>query len=686
MIKSIELTNWKSHQHSVLEFEKGTNVLIGVAGAGKSSVMDAICYALYGTFPSLNSKKVSISEVLMNKPIKAEEGKLKLCFEYNEKEYEIERTIYLKGVNQANLRESGRIIAGPKPKEVNEKIIDLIKVDFDLFSRAIYSEQNNLDYFLRMTPMQRKQKFDELLQINKYEEARSNCLTAVNRLKKTNEERMKLIESQKKAFNEKELSMLEEKIKEKEKLINEIEKNSVELKEKEKTLKEKMQKNELKEKEFKELNNAVNLIKGKTDSAEKELMKAKKEVNEKNIDKIKEEMNELIKVLELIPLKKKEIEKKLNEKEEKYSMNLKECSGIEAKEKQLQESKNKLQEIGAECPLCRKPMEMHSKQELMQEIEKEAVKLKQEFELKEKELKKISEEKKELKKEIELISEKEKKLIEEKYELQEKISSFKLMQEKEKEVKELEEKKKELMNALKKTEFNEKEFNELKQEFYSLKEKINSKEKEISGEKELIQEMNKRINEMNEFRKSFTELELKAVHSKEMQEKLSVFMNSLKQTQNELRVVLIDSINSAMESIWPQVYPYKDFSSAKIIVNEGEYEVMVKNKENEFIRVEGILSGGERTAAAITLRIAFSLVLTQNLGWIILDEPTHNLDERSVKELAVMLKKHLPEIVEQVFVITHDNEMKNAATGKLYLLERKKEEFESTNIIETNLF
>ncbi|HZX34076.1 MAG TPA: hypothetical protein VFF09_01730, partial [archaeon] len=72
-------------------------------------------------------------------------------------------------------------------------------------------------------------------------------------------------------------------------------------------------------------------------------------------------------------------------------------------------------------------------------------------------------------------------------------------------------------------------------------------------------------------------------------------------------------------------------------------------------------------------RIAVSLVLTQNLGWMILDEPTHNLDANAVSELSEVLRNHLPELIEQVFVITHDKEMENAASGKLYVFERDKE-------------
>ena len=110
-----------------------------------------------------------------------------------------------------------------------------------------------------------------------------------------------------------------------------------------------------------------------------------------------------------------------------------------------------------------------------------------------------------------------------------------------------------------------------------------------------------------------------------------------------------------------------------MIIEEGNYEIKVKEKNGKWTRVEGILSGGERSAAAICIRVAFSLVLTQNLSWLILDEPTHNLDKNAVMELSKMMKEHLPNLVEQIFVITHDPEMEKAASGECYEIERDKE-------------
>jgi len=47
-----------------------------------------------------------------------------------------------------------------------------IEINYNLFSRAVYSEQNEIDSFLRLSPKDRKTKFDELLDLQKYEAVR----------------------------------------------------------------------------------------------------------------------------------------------------------------------------------------------------------------------------------------------------------------------------------------------------------------------------------------------------------------------------------------------------------------------------------------------------------------------------------------------------------------------------------
>lgn len=46
MIRSIEIENFQSHEHSILEFDKGLNVIMGTSHSGKSSIVRALQWAL----------------------------------------------------------------------------------------------------------------------------------------------------------------------------------------------------------------------------------------------------------------------------------------------------------------------------------------------------------------------------------------------------------------------------------------------------------------------------------------------------------------------------------------------------------------------------------------------------------------------------------------------------------------
>jgi len=74
------------------------------------------------------------------------------------------------------------------------------------------------------------------------------------------------------------------------------------------------------------------------------------------------------------------------------------------------------------------------------------------------------------------------------------------------------------------------------------------------------------------------------------------------------------------------------------------------------------------------------MVLVPNLRWLVLDEPTHNLDSQGIRALAEALHERIPDIVEQTFVITHDENLKDAASARLYRFERNKEIGEPTKV------
>ena len=163
MITKVKLVNWRSHLNTEVNFEKGTNGLMGPIGSGKTSLLDAICFAFFGSFPTLQSRKIKLDDVIMSKPFLKNRAEVLVEFLVDGKRYNVIRRIERgKGTVYAEISENGKVIEAPNSQRVTEMIEKILKVNYELFTRSIYSEQNALDYFLTLPKGQRMKKIDEL--------------------------------------------------------------------------------------------------------------------------------------------------------------------------------------------------------------------------------------------------------------------------------------------------------------------------------------------------------------------------------------------------------------------------------------------------------------------------------------------------------------------------------------------
>ena len=87
IIKQLELVNFLSHAHSKIDFEKGVTVIYGHNGAGKSSIIDAIKFALFG-----DKRGASISDLIRRG---SEDMSVTLDFTIGQHEYQIQRMMSL---------------------------------------------------------------------------------------------------------------------------------------------------------------------------------------------------------------------------------------------------------------------------------------------------------------------------------------------------------------------------------------------------------------------------------------------------------------------------------------------------------------------------------------------------------------------------------------------------------------
>ncbi|MDY6778714.1 MAG: SMC family ATPase [Candidatus Nanohaloarchaea archaeon] len=189
MITSIHIENWRSHRESSFTFDSGVNALVGEMGSGKTSVFEALTYGLYGKTRDTQGS-LSLDDIIMRSPREADHASVRVEFQRGGHDYTVSRTIERgKGTTEAKLREDGDLIAGPQTREVTGKVEQLLGIDFDLFTQIAYSEQNQLDFFLELPPSERKETIDQLLKIDRFEDARSNLVTLTNRVKDRHQDR-----------------------------------------------------------------------------------------------------------------------------------------------------------------------------------------------------------------------------------------------------------------------------------------------------------------------------------------------------------------------------------------------------------------------------------------------------------------------------------------------------------------
>jgi len=273
MIKSIYLENFKTHHLSTLDFSIGTNLIIGKIGSGKSSIVDGICYALYGTFPSLSNKKLNTPEIIMFKPSKEEKAKVVLEFVIDFKKYRVEREIDEKKGTSAKLYLENKLIAGPKQTEVTLKVEEILQVPYKLFTKIVYSEQNELDYFLKIPPTKRKETFDDLFGIIKLEDVKVGAreldrfidseLNTINKL-------LVQISSQLNSFNYMDLISNKEKSNTKQEELELLLETEIS---KEKTLAKELESQNQKKKEFEVITNELISKKSKLEDINNYLLK-----------------------------------------------------------------------------------------------------------------------------------------------------------------------------------------------------------------------------------------------------------------------------------------------------------------------------------------------------------------------------------------------------------------------------
>ena len=168
----LEMTNFQNHTHSVLDFDFTSALIIGERqadsrrsnGAGKSSILEAICWALFGESANKHADEVvklgtASCEVILD-------------FTHEDKTYQIKRSRFAKyskmftefwEVNPDGSREKKH---GDTNKITNQEICNVIKSSYDVFLNSVYFRQNSFFDFAQGTFSTRHSLMSSLLSLD----------------------------------------------------------------------------------------------------------------------------------------------------------------------------------------------------------------------------------------------------------------------------------------------------------------------------------------------------------------------------------------------------------------------------------------------------------------------------------------------------------------------------------------
>jgi len=669
MIRNIELVDFLAHSNTKLEFENDATVFVGDNGAGKSSIIDAITFSLFGEHTRKNNKG------LIRRG--ANQGFAKIEFSANGKNYQAIRKIDSKGTLTAQFAEdvNGKLIpiAEGERKQYGESMTMHVEktlgMDFEKLRVASIVQQGELSSIIKAKGKEFKELLNAIIGIDKLDTALSSMRTVQREFRTSIQEKF--------GYDDTQIQLIENKIteyeNESENAQPKLEQLNVEKKKQESLiskLEKQIQDDSTKESQLKDLESRKNEWK---EYAMDIIKSIKKEVAEK------EEIVNECKPCFGLSKNKNEIELEINKIQKKLSAIESELSDLEKKQVRLEEHEELAEKLvlkDGKCPVCDSSVDhlkpLFQKKHIEEEIEviqKKVLELKREKDEFEQNTVKLSHELEKAKKAETILSTHK---IKNESQLDEIITEIKM--------------KVKQMQKIPLTVNSDQliETATLDSHAKTIYENILSLETSTKGfdqQKflENIQSRESSRHRLSQINENYGEISGKNKQVKMELDKLGSTLKELKHVKGyvtELELIqknvyeregpVSKSLRSwALEIISQKASEYLEKLNTKIqriSLSEKTRDVNIScYSRNAVLDLES-LSGGEQVSVALALRLGMSHLLgASNLNFMILDEPTAHLDSERRKSLVNVLSQ-LINLKEdnssmQFIIITHDAEI-----------------------------
>lgn len=663
ILKELTMTNIRSYRQTVIPLTTGISLFEGDIGSGKSTILYAIEFALFGLGDLDGGALLRAGTT---------EGAVSLKFEVDNKEYAIHRS--LKRQKKSIRQQSGYILENGTRYDLS--VTDLKKwilkiLDFKekshpragsvIYRYAIFVPQEEMKRILGLKPDERMQTLRKAFRVEDYRVASENSTNVIKKLsgnvkflkgeisdlptlkenrdqiKKSENQLKKVIESlnkSKKSFLKKE-EELKTSLEELQAIGSQIEKKITLVPQWEKALSDLKEQSTIISKELKDIEQEI--------------------INRKE----KKEKLELVKS----PTK-----KELTELKKEHSNLLKKYNGLTEKIGQLKGKVADYTQIleNGICPTCDRVVEakefgniLEAKQENVEHTQKQidqchkiiieaqtSIKELEEYNIVQKDLK-------DLQKKIEKYKESHKTKIEQKSKAEKTCKDLEAAL---KEANNFIAKNKSVLDRIKQVQNN---LTEVQEKISNTKEELAGHEREFKLAQEQLKEINQKIKVKETKKQEIAKLEDQKIWLEDF------FIPTLSIIEQHVMLNLNTEFNRRFQDWFstliedPEIHARVDEQFTPII-EQNNYELSVD-----------YLSGGEKTSVALAYRLALNVLIKQvskamKSNLFILDEPTDGFS----KDQLFRMREILEELgSEQVILVSHEAELESIA-DKIYRVDK----------------
>lgn len=306
-IKSIDMAYFNKYGKgpNKVEFGDDSYVIKGPTGCGKSSILDAITFALF----KRNTRKdvgLNIDQILYPK------GYVALDVSIGNKDLSIKRN-YRSPKLAINL-DGEELYQGLSIREKEQKIENMIGYDYDGFISSFFIRQQELQIFSSLTSGERQERLAKLFKLKIFQDADKKAKAIIDDY----EAEQKRLEGQIQGYQEtiEELPQLEDILKQKKEILEGLKSNKARLTKKLKELKDETDKLIKPSTKYIETNRLVEELKGTVEKTQEDIKEYKKTQSDfSNIQEKLVEFKNIGKEHEELLTKKEWIEEKIRNKE-----------------------------------------------------------------------------------------------------------------------------------------------------------------------------------------------------------------------------------------------------------------------------------------------------------------------------------------------------------------------------------